>query len=105
MHSYNMCGGLCLNCNKRLCCGSKMSIATSSLNTDAYFRDMTNDGDATISEDGQLTLVKVSKQHEGEWKCQATNSGGTTEQTMKVLVNTSIVDNKNVYYINCHAFG
>ena len=47
---------------------------------------MTNDDDVTISEDGQLTLVKASKQHEGEWKCQATNSEGTTEQTVKVFV-------------------
>jgi len=47
---------------------------------------MTNDGDVTISENGQLTLVEASKQHEGEWKCQATNSEGTTEQTMKVFV-------------------
>jgi len=54
-------------------------------------RDMTNDDDVAISEDGQLTLVKASKQHEGEWKCQATNSEGTTEQTMKVLVKMPIV--------------
>jgi len=47
---------------------------------------MTNDDNVMISDDGQLTLVKASKQHEGEWKCQATNSEGTTEQKMKVLV-------------------
>jgi len=50
------------------------------------FRDMTNDDDVIISEDGRLTLVKASKQHEGEWTCEATNSEGTTEQTMKVLI-------------------
>ena len=49
---------------------------------------MTNDEDVTISEDGQLTLVKASKQHEGEWKCLANNCEGTTEQTMKVFVKT-----------------
>jgi len=60
------------------------------------YRDMTNDDDVTISEDGQLTLVKASKQHEGEWKCQATNSEGTTEQIMKVVVKMPIVGKKNM---------
>ena len=71
------------------------------LHTYAYFRDMTNDDNVMISDDGQLTLVKASKQHEGEWKCQATNSEGTTEQTMKVLVKMSIVGKNDTYCINC----
>ena len=56
---------------------------------------MTNDDDVTISEDGQLTLAKASKQHEGEWKCQATNSEGTIEQTMQVLVKMPIMGKNN----------
>ena len=69
------------------------------------YRDMTNDDNVTLSEDGQLTLAKVSKQHKGEWKCQATNSEGSTEQTMKVLVKMPIVGKNNMYCINCHVIG
>ena len=62
---------------------------------------MTNDDDVTISEDGQLTLAKASKQHEGEWKCQATNSEGTIEQTMQVLVKMSTVGKNSIGSLVC----
>jgi len=65
---------------------------------------MTNDDDITISEDGQLTLVKASKQHEGEWKCQATNSKGTIEQTMKVFVKMPIVGERSMHCTRLYHF-
>ena len=42
-------------------------------------RDMTEDDVIVISSNDQLTLTSVSKDHEGEWRCQATSSSGSTE--------------------------
>ena len=50
------------------------------------FRDMTEDDVAVISSNGQLTLTLVSRDHEGEWRCQATNSSGSTEATTRLIV-------------------
>ena len=49
-------------------------------------RDMTEDDAIVISSDGQLTLTSVSTDHEGEWRCQATNSSGSTEAKTKLKV-------------------
>ena len=50
------------------------------------FRDMTENDAVAISSNGQLTLTSVSKDHEGEWRCQATNSSGSCEAKTKLKV-------------------
>ena len=50
------------------------------------FRDMTENDVAVISSNGQLTLTSVSRDHEGEWRCQATNSSGSTEARTRLIV-------------------
>ena len=47
---------------------------------------MTEDDAVVISSNGQLTLTSVSIDHEGEWRCQATNSSGSTEAKTKLKV-------------------
>ena len=47
---------------------------------------MTEDDVAVISSNGQLTLTLVSRDHEGEWRCQATNSSGSTEARTRLIV-------------------
>ena len=47
---------------------------------------MTEDDVIVISSNGQLTLTSVSKDHEGEWRCQATSSSGSTEAKTKLTV-------------------
>ena len=47
---------------------------------------MTENDVVVISSNGQLTLTSVSKDHEGEWRCQATNSSGSTEVKTKLTV-------------------
>lgn len=47
---------------------------------------MTENDAVVISSNGQLTLTLVSKDHEGEWRCQATNSSGSTEARTKLTV-------------------
>ena len=49
---------------------------------------MTEDDTVVISSNGQLTLTSVSTDHEGEWRCQATNSSGSTEAKTKLTVTT-----------------
>ena len=50
---------------------------------------MTEDNVIDISSNGQLTLTSVSTEHEGEWRCQATNSFGSTEAKTKLKVTAS----------------
>ena len=52
-------------------------------------RDMTEDDVVVISSNGQLTLTSVSKDHEGEWRCQATNGAGSTEAQTRLIVTPS----------------
>ena len=47
---------------------------------------MTEDDTVVISSDGQLTLTSVSTDHEGEWKCQATNSSGSNDANTQLTV-------------------
>ena len=47
---------------------------------------MTENDAVVISSNGQLTLTSVSKNHEGEWRCQATNGSGSTEAKTKLKV-------------------
>ena len=47
---------------------------------------MTENDVAVISSNGQLTLTSVSRDHEGEWRCQATNSSGSTEARTRLIV-------------------
>jgi len=54
------------------------------------FRDMTNEDDVKIAQNGQLTLVMATKNHEGEWKCLASNSEGNVEKKMNVKVKTHV---------------
>ena len=49
-------------------------------------RDMTENDAVVISSNGQLTLTTVSKDFEGTWKCQATNSYGNSEARTKLTV-------------------
>ena len=51
---------------------------------------MTNEDDVKVAEDGQLSLVMATKNHEGEWKCQASNSEGNVEKKMNVKVKMHI---------------
>ena len=51
-----------------------------------FYRDMTEDDTAVISSNGQLTLTLVSIDHAGEWRCQATNSSGSTEASTRLIV-------------------
>ena len=51
-----------------------------------FCRDMTENDAVVISSNGQLTLTSVSTDHEGEWRCQATNSSGSTEGKTKLKV-------------------
>ena len=51
-----------------------------------FCRDMTENDVIVISSDGKLTLTSVSKDHEGEWRCQATNTSGSTEAKTKLKV-------------------
>ena len=51
---------------------------------------MTNQDGVKVAEDGQLSLVMATKDHEGEWKCQASNSEGTVEKKMNVKVKMHI---------------
>ena len=51
-----------------------------------FCRDMTEDDFVVISSNGKLTLTSVSKDHEGEWRCQATNSSGSTEAKTKLTI-------------------
>ena len=50
---------------------------------------MTEDDAVVINSNGQLTLTLVSKDHEGEWMCQATNSSGSIEAKTKLKVTAS----------------
>ena len=52
-------------------------------------RDMTEDDVVVISSNGQLTLTSVTKDHEGDWRCQATNSSGSTEAQTRLIVTPS----------------
>ena len=47
---------------------------------------MTEDDVIVISNNGQLKLTLVSKDHEGEWRCQATNSLGSSEARTRLTV-------------------
>ena len=47
---------------------------------------MTEDDAVVISSNGQLTLTLVSKDHEGEWRCQSTNSLGSSEARTRLTV-------------------
>ena len=47
---------------------------------------MTEDDTVVISSNGQLTLTSVSTDHEGEWKCQATNSSGSNDANTQLTV-------------------
>ena len=49
-------------------------------------RDMTNKGDVKIAQNGQLSLVMATKNHEGEWKCLASNSEGNVKKKMNIKV-------------------
>ena len=49
-------------------------------------RDMTEDDVVCIISNGHLTLTLVSKDHEGEWRCQATNSLGSSEAKARLTV-------------------
>ena len=49
-------------------------------------RDMTENEAVDISSNGQLTLTSVSKNHGGEWRCQATNSYGNSEAKTQLIV-------------------
>ena len=60
------------------------------------YRDMTEDDAVVISSNGQLTLTLVSKDHEGEWRCQATNSLGNGEAKTKLTV-TSVKGNTHTH--------
>ena len=51
-----------------------------------FCRDMTEDDFVVVSSNGKLTLTSVSKDHEGEWRCQATNSSGSTEAKTKLTI-------------------
>ena len=53
------------------------------------FRDMTENDAVAISSNGQLTLTSASKDHEGEWRCQATNSSGSTEAKTRLTVTSN----------------
>ena len=49
-----------------------------------------------ISSNGQLTLTLVSEDHEGDWRCQATNSSGSTEAQTRLIV-TPTKSNIHIY--------
>ena len=59
-------------------------------------RDMTEDDAVVISSNGQLTLTSVSTDHEGEWRCQATNSSASCEAKTNLTV-TPIKGNIHTY--------
>ena len=65
---------------------------------------MTEDDAVVISSNGQLTLTSVSKDHEGEWRCQATNSSGSSEAKTKLTV-TLIKGNIHIckWHVRTHA--
>ena len=66
-------------------------------------RDMTEDDVAVISSNGQLTLTSVSIDHGGEWRCQATNSSGSTEATTKLIIIPGRgMYTHNYYMFSCH---
>ena len=58
---------------------------------------MTENDAVDISSNGQLTLTSVSTDHEGEWRCQATNSSGSTEARTWLRVTPG---KRNIYIIN-----
>ena len=64
-------------------------------------RDMTEDDAVVISSNGQLTLTSVSTDHEGEWRCQATNSSASCEAKTNLIV-TPIKGNIHAY-VHTHA--
>ena len=65
-------------------------------------RDITEDDAVVVSSNGQLTLTLVSKDHEGEWRCQATNSLGSGEARTKLTV-TSVKGNTLNTLAHTHA--
>ena len=65
-------------------------------------RDMTEDDVVVISSNGQLTLTSVSTDHEGEWRCQATNSSASCEAKTNLTV-TPIKGNIHTTYVHTHA--
>lgn len=48
-----------------------------------WHRDALENTSAIIGANGQLTLPSISKDHEGEWTCQANNTFGNTELKFK----------------------
>ena len=52
-------------------------------------RDMTESDDVVISSNGQLTLPVAKKDHEGEWRCQATSSSGSNEARTNLTVKST----------------
>ena len=64
-------------------------------------RDMTEDDAVVISSNGQLTLTSVSTEHEGEWRCQATNSLGSGEARTRLTV-TLVKGNTHTQHTHTH---
>ncbi|XP_065904644.1 receptor-type tyrosine-protein phosphatase S-like isoform X2 [Dysidea avara] len=52
-------------------------------------KDMTENDDVVISSNGQLTLTVVRTDHEGEWRCQATSSSGSSEARTNLTVKST----------------
>ena len=50
---------------------------------------MTENDDVEISSNGQLTLTVVRTDHEGEWRCQATSSSGSSEARTYLTVKST----------------
>ena len=65
-------------------------------------RDMTEDDAVVISSNGQLTLTSVSTDHEGEWRCQATNTSSASCEAKTNLTVTPIKGNIHTY-VRTHA--
>jgi len=60
---------------------------------------MTENDDVVISSNGQLTLAVVKTDHEGEWRCQATSSSGSTEARTNLTVKSTKGMSVHVYVI------
>jgi len=64
-------------------------------------RDLTNKDDVKIAQNGQLSLVMATKNHEGrEWKCLASNSEGNinVEKKMNVKVKLHVKGTSCSYF-------
>ena len=59
---------------------------------------MTENDDVVISSNGQLTLTVVRTDHEGEWRCQATSSSGSSEARTNLTVKSTKGMYTSVHY-------